>query len=198
MSLDARLQLEWQEATSGFVLPPVEEVLARAGTEQASRTAVTAELDELRVALAELIAKLERGDVERLATRAWTVFDVLAHLASWSRQTRVEAERLARDETFDERIPFGTTGPHAWNQVEVDRRRDRSLVELLQEVAEEHDRLTELFARLTDDEVHRVRELPRTLGDPPRSWAMPLTSMVLMTCWHGRMHLARVRALLLE
>jgi hypothetical protein len=196
MTFDARLQEEWHHAMMAAEVRPVEHIIAAAGTEHASRVAVAAELDDLRMTVEELIVALGDGEASRLATRAWTVVDVLAHLASWSRQTRVEAEGLAANETFADTIPFGTSGPHVWNQRAVDERRGKRPLELLDEVVTEHDRLTDLFARLSDTAVHRVRALPRTLGDPPTPWMMPLTSMVLMTCWHGRMHLARIRTLL--
>ena len=135
---DARLVAEWQDTSRSAVVPSPSEVMARGGPDHASRTAVIAELEEVRVLVEEVVESLDADRATRLATRLWTVLDVLAHVASWAHETRVEAERLLSDQSFDEMIHFGVNGPHVWNQREVDARRGHTPAQLLAEIDVEH------------------------------------------------------------
>jgi hypothetical protein len=187
--LDTRLAAEWRLAVSAAAPPAI--TAAAAEPSRASRTAIAAELEDVRLSVEESRGVIERAQ-SRLATRRWSVRDVAAHLASWSWRTRVEAERLITGEPFDEIIPFGVDGPHAWNQREVDARRSRSLAELFDEIDAEHVRLTDLVAGMSDDQASRLVTLPRTIGDPAVPWLLTIGAMILMSCWHARLHLRRI------
>jgi hypothetical protein len=125
------------------------------------------------------------------------VRDVLAHLASWARQARIETERLLTRQPFSFNIHFEPVGgPRAWNQREVDARRDWPLADLFAEIETEHDRLIALVVEMPDEAAQQVVELPRTSGEPPRPWRMPLAAMLIMSGWHERLHLARIDEIL--
>jgi hypothetical protein len=191
-TVGARLAEEWRQTTA--VAAPV--VMAPASAERVTRTVVVAELQDVQQAVRWLRQAAEESWNRRLATSRWSIVDVVAHLASWAWRTRVEAEALVAGRRLDEIVHFGHDGPHAWNQREVERRRQSSLDELVDEIDGEHERLIELVASVSDVDADRVVELPRTIGEPMRSWHMSLAAMILMTCWHSRLHLNRVRQLL--
>jgi hypothetical protein len=193
---DARLVAEWQDTSRSAVVPWPSEVMAHGGPDHASRTAVIAELEEVRVLVEEVVESLDPDRAMRLATRLWTVLDVLAHLASWARQTRVEVEQLLSDQSFDEMIHFGVNGPHVWNQREVDARREHTPAQLLAEIDAEHQRLIELITGIPETEMRRVVDLPRTIGELRTAWRMPLSAMIVMTCWHARGHLRGIKKLI--
>jgi hypothetical protein len=193
---DARLVAEWQDTSRSAVVPSPSEVMARGGPDHASRTAVIAELEEVRVLVEEVVESLDADRAMRLATRLWTVLDVLAHVASWAHQTRVEVERLLSDQSFDEIIHFGVNGPHVWNQREVDARRGHTPAQLLAEIDVEHEQLIELMVGITEQEMRRVVDLPRTIGELRTPWRMPLSAMIVMTCWHARGHLRGVKEMI--
>lgn len=195
-TFEGRLNAEWHETISAADVPAASDLAERAGAERASRRAVVVELEEVRILVEEVISSLDQARSLRLATRQWTVFDVLAHLASWARETRVEVERLLAGQSFDEVIHFGLDGPHAWNQREVDARRNRAPAQLLAEIEAETERLIELLTDMQEEDVWRQIDLPRTIGEPAAPWRMPLSSMIVMTCWHARGHLGRLERLL--
>jgi hypothetical protein len=191
-TLDMRLAAEWQDVVLAAPVPPAQEIVMQASPEQASRSAIIAELEDVRLTVKELAGLVDESKARRLATRRWKVRDVVAHLASWARRTRIETERLIAREPFDEIIDFGTSGPHVWNQQQVDQRRQQSVADLVAEIEQEHERLIDLVASLPDREVRRGVDLPRTIGEPPVPWHMPLGSMIVMSCWHARLHLGRL------
>ena len=193
---DARLVTEWQDTSRSAVVPSPSEVMAHGGPDHASRTAVIAELEEVRLLVEEVVESLDTVRAKRLATRLWTVLDVLAHVASWAHQTRVEVERLLSDQSFDEMIHFGVNGPHVWNQREVDARRGHTPAQLLAEIDVEHEQLIELMVGITEQEMRRVVDLPRTIGELRTPWRMPLSAMIVMTCWHARGHLRGIKKLI--
>ena len=197
-AISARLTAEWADSMNRAAVPPASAIMAQAGPERASRAALLAEIEDVQLSVEELGLALDETSAARLATRRWSVQDVLAHLASWTRQTCMEIERLRDGQPFDETIPFGLDGPHAWNQRHVDEWSGRPLAALLAEIAAGHRRLLVLVADIPEEDVHRMVDLPRTIGEPAQPWRMPMSSMILMTCWHARLHLTRIDRLMRE
>jgi hypothetical protein len=191
-AIGARLTAEWADSMNRAAVPPVSAIVAQAGLERASRAALLAEIEDVQLSVEDLGVSLDETSAARLATRRWSVRDVLAHLASWTRQTCVEIERLRNGQPFDETIHFGLDGPHAWNQRHVDERNGRPLPALLAEIDAGHERLIALVVEMPEADVHRIVDLPRTIGEPAQPWRMPMSSMILMTCWHARLHLRRL------
>jgi hypothetical protein len=195
-ALVARLSADWA-ALLATETPDARAVAARSEHEHASRAAAIAEIEDLRLSLEELAEWLASGGEARLVTRRWNVRDAIAHLASWAWETRIEVERLLRREPFDYVIHFEREGgPVAWNQQEIDARRGRTLAQLFAELDEEHERIIEMLVMAPDEDLHATVELPRTSGEPAAAWRMPLVSVVVMTCWHARLHLRRIEDVL--
>jgi hypothetical protein len=187
-TLQTRVAAEWEALLlAGFRMP------VAAGVSRPSRIEVIAELEELRLFFGTLRGSLDETACATLVTTRWTVRDVLAHLASWAKQTRVELDRIAASEPFDETIDFGPGGPHAWNQREVDARRAVTLDELFDELDVETLRTIEYVVSAPDDVIDGIVELPRTMGDPPQPWRFPLGYTLVKMCWHTRYHLKRLR-----
>ena len=195
-AIGARLTTEWTDSMNRAAVPPASAIVAQAGPERASRAALLAEIEDVRLTVEDLGVSLDETGAARLATRRWSVRDVLAHLASWTRQTCVEIERLRDEQAFDETIDFGLDGPHAWNQRHVDERSGRPLATLLAELDADHERLLALVVAMPEADVHRVVDLPRTIGEPAQPWRMPMSAMILMTCRHARLHLNRIDRLM--
>lgn len=168
--------------------------ISMAAAEPASRVALLAELEDLRLLFIELREECASpaAKTARL-TSHWTALDVVAHLASWAAETRREAEALLAGDRLDYAIHFEREGgPRAWNQREVDARATRGLSELVEELVSETDRLADLVLAAPQTTLEQLVELPRTSGDPPQRWRMPFASMVGASCWHARLHLRKL------
>jgi hypothetical protein len=194
VDIEARARAELESAASHAVLPPVGAILAAAQPQQASPTAVIAEIKDLRITLEQLRASIERTGVAELrVTTLWTVRDVVAHLASWAAETRREAEHILAGRAFDYTIHFEAAGgPRSWNQREVEQRAGKTLDELFDELDDEHQRLIELVFRTAHERLTVEADLPRTSGEPPRAWHMSVGAMIVAGAWHTRLHIARI------
>jgi hypothetical protein len=170
------------------------EVMEAAAPERTSRVALLAELEDLRLTFQDLRHALASPEAKTAGvTGRWTALDVVAHLASWAVETRREMERLLARIPFDYAIHFEAEGgPRAWNQREVDDRAELGLSELVDELNTETERLVDLVLNAPAAALEEVVELPRTSGEPPQRWRMPLGAMVLGSCWHARLHLRRL------
>ena len=166
-------------------------ILAAAAPAGASRVAVLAELEELQLVYHDLRAALASPEAKSAqVTGRWSALDVVAHLASWAAETRREVEGLLARRRFDYVIHFEADGgPRAWNQREVEARAELGLSELVDELSAETERLAVLIVAAPQAALEDVVELPRTAGEPPQPWVMPLAAMVLASCWHARLHL---------
>lgn len=198
--LHDRLIGEWQQAATSMPRVTAAQVAERAAPEHASRVAVLAELEDLHLSFVELHELMRSRPVAGVrATSRCDVRDVVAHLASWAMETRREAETLLAGGGFDYTIHFEREGgPRAWNQREVDARARRTPAELFDELDRETMRTMELMIEASDEAFRAVAALPRTSGDPAEPWRMPLGAMVLMSCWHARLHLRPLEQLLRE
>jgi hypothetical protein len=169
-------------------------LMEAAAPERASRVALLAELEDLRLAFQDLRHALAAPEAKMARiTGQWNALDVVAHLASWAAETRREMERLLARTPFDYTIHFEEEGgPRTWNQRQVDDRAEFGLSELVDELNTETERLADLVLNAPLSSLEEVVELPRTAGQPPQRWRMPLGAMVLGSCWHARLHLRRL------
>jgi hypothetical protein len=169
-------------------------MMEAAAPERASRVALLAEVEDLRLLFQDLRFALASPDAKTTRiTGKWHALDVVAHLASWAAETRREMERLLARTPFDYTIHFEAEGgPRAWNQREVDDRAELGLSELVDELNVETERLAELVLNAPGPMLDEVVELPRTSGEPPQRWRIPLGAMVLASCWHARLHLRQL------
>ena len=185
--IEAALARELQEATGPL---PVDGVTMAALADRPSRVALLAELEDQRLLFVDLRAHVTASGAAALATSRWTVLHLVAHLASWQKETRAEVERILAGGAFDYDIHFHREGgPVEWNQREVDARGPLGAAEIFAEIDAETARIAELVESAPADALASIVELPRTSGDPPQRWRMPLGAMVAASCWHARLHL---------
>jgi hypothetical protein len=164
-----------------------------------TRPVLWAELEDVRLAFAELHAALdEESKVDAPATTLWSVKDVVAHLASWATEFKRQIETVAARATFDYLITFTPrVGPTEWNARELDRRRAMSLDDRFRELDAATARIQELALSLPDDLLFTAAELPQTPdGRPESRWRTRLADLMLMKCWHDRYHLDRLQEVL--
>ena len=172
----------------------LDDIVGAATQEMASRRAAIVELDDVRLSLKELGARLESsGGTDELATSRWTVRQVIAHLASWAARTRIELESLVEGTDLPEPIHFERDGgPREWNQRAVDERDGRTLASLVEEFDVETAQTADIVARMPNELLRQVAVLPRTSGTRAVAWRMPIATLVIGTCWHVRYHLTRL------
>jgi hypothetical protein len=198
--IGARLELEWRsllEATFAPKRGPLD--FAPGRRIPVSRVALLAQLEEVREEWRALRGAVDEEMATRFANAAWTLKDLLAHLASWAREFRSEIATVARKESFDYAIPFAmsTLGPNQWNEREVDARRDRSLEEIFREFDEETESLQELVIDIEEPILYRAAPFPLAPSGDPKE-RLPITPAFLISgkCLHDRYHLAQIRRLL--
>ena len=195
---ETQLVDEWAALVTDRRQPPVAHIATASAPDRASRIALVAELEDLRRETREMGQLIDSNDAAGvLATSRWSVVDVLAHLASWARQTRIEFETLLGGGHFDYAIHFEREGgPRSWNQREVDARAGRGLSDVVEEIETETERLTAAILDAPEGAFATVVELPRTSGDPPEPWRMPISAVVAMSCWHARLHLTALQRIM--
>src|SRR5262245_22769563 len=185
---------------AGEPAPDLPAAIAAARGEAVTRVVVWAELEDVRLAAAELHAAIDDDDARAglQATGRWSVKDVLGHLAAWATEFRHEIETIARGEPFGYSITFTPRiGPTQWNERERDRRRDASLDTIFREFDAETLRLQDLAMSLPDEVLFAVAELPQTPdGTAANRWHRRPADLMLMKCWHDRYHLDRLRGIL--
>ncbi|MFQ5695622.1 MAG: DinB family protein [Terriglobia bacterium] len=156
-----------------------------------------AELEDVRLGWRELRGRPEVGKLAgRFVTAAWTLKDLLAHVASWATEFRHEVETVARGEGFDYAIPYVLTevGPTEWNHAEVDKRRAKSLEELFEELETQTLALEDAALGLPPATLWRETDFPfAPSGDPKALWRGALSQVILMKCFHDRHHLGRLQ-----
>jgi hypothetical protein len=184
---------EWLAFVAGQA-PPAE---APRTTWRPSRAALFAELEDARLGWAELSADRDiAAQGGAFITPAWTLADVVAHVASWAAEFRREAEVIARDDAFDYTILHVPTrkGPTEWNEREIDERRAAALPDLFGEIDRETERLIDLVLTLPDDRLYGEQDMPYSpSGDPAVRWRGSLARVLQMKAFHDRHHLRRIR-----
>lgn len=198
--IGARLELEWRAlleaiAASGrspLDLPPERRVAV-------SRVALLAQLEEVRDEWKSLQGLIDEELGSRFANAAWTLKDLLAHLASWAREFGSEIETVSRNERFDYAIPFAMSilGPNQWNEREVLARKERTLDEVFREFDEETARLQDLVIEMEEPVLYQPAPFPLApSGNPEERLPVPPAFLVSGKCLHDRYHFAQIRKLL--
>jgi len=197
--IGARLELEWRSleaiadpGRSPLDLPPDRRMAV-------SRVALLAQLEEVREEWKSLQGLIDEGMSGRFANAAWTLKDLLAHLASWAREFGSEVATVAREERFDYAIPFAMSilGPNQWNEREVQARRERTLEEIFREFDEETNRLQDLVVEIDEPVLYQPAPFPLApSGNPQERLPVPPAFLVSGKCLHDRYHFAQIRKLL--
>jgi hypothetical protein len=198
--IGARLELEWRSLLEAMSTPerspldlPPDRRLAL------SRVALLAQLEEVREEWSSLQGLIDEETGARFANAAWTLKDLLAHLASWAREFGSEIATVSRNEGFDYAIPFAMSilGPNQWNEREVQARRERTLEEIFREFDEETERLQDLVIEMEDPVLYRPAPFPLApSGNPTERLPVPPAFLVSGKCLHDRYHFAQIRKLL--
>jgi len=160
------------------------------------KTALFAQLEEVRVDWRELRAAIRPEEVSRYVNAAWTLKDLIAHMASWATEFRHEVETALRGGRFDYAIPYAMTvmGPKQWNEDTVEARRARPIDELLEEFETQTVRLQEILLEMSERDLMELRELPLApTGDPNATWRGPSAFIIAAKCEHDRHHIAQIR-----
>jgi hypothetical protein len=198
--IGARLEIEWRSLLeamharerSPLDLPPERRVAV-------SRVALLADLEEVREEWRALRSLVDEEMGARFANAAWTLKDLLAHLASWAREFGSEIAIVARKETFDYAIPFAMSvlGPNQWNEREVQLRKTRTLEEIFSEFDEETLRLQDLVLEMEEPALYQPAPFPLApSGNPQERMPVPPALLVSGKCLHDRHHFAQIRKLL--
>jgi hypothetical protein len=161
-----------------------------------SPVALFAQLEEVRQEWLELRATIRPGDDERYVNAAWTLKDMLAHVASWAKEFRHEVETVVHGGSFDYAIPYVMTvmGPNEWNQQQVRARDSQSLDASFDELDAETVRLQELLFEMSKEQLYAPAAFPLApSGDPSATWKGPSAFIVAAKCEHDRHHIAQLK-----
>ncbi len=161
-----------------------------------SSVALFAQLEEVREDWRALTSDMSADELSRFINGAWTLKELLAHVASWAHEFRHEVETVFRGGELDYAIPFVMTvmGPNAWNEKEVQARHERSFEEIVQEFDQETARLQELLFEMSEHDLYGLSEFPLApSGDPKARWKGPSAVIIHGKCAHDRHHLAQIR-----
>lgn len=151
----------------------------------------------------ELWKQLRREPLEELAERyangAWTLKDLLGHLASWAHEFRREVETVTRGEIFDYVIPFALSvvGPNEWNNRQAEALRAAPLAEILSSFEADTRWLQDQVLALPEPALYGEARFPLSpSGDPTALFKGPIAFLVLGKCQHDLHHLGQIRELL--
>ena len=198
--IGARLELEWRSLLEAIAAParsPLD--LAPERRVAVSRVALLAQLEEVREEWRALQGLVDEEMGARFANAAWTLKDLLAHLASWAREFGSEIATVSRKESFDYAIPFAMSvlGPNQWNEREVQLRKERTLEEIFGEFDEETARLQDLVIEMEEPVLYQPAPFPLApSGNPQERMPVPPALLVSGKCLHDRYHFAQIRKLL--
>jgi uncharacterized damage-inducible protein DinB len=155
-----------------------------------------AELEEVLLLWRELRAQPLERHARRFVNAAWTLQDLLAHLASWAGEFRREVDTLAEGREIDYAIPFALSviGPNEWNEAEVERRKALSLADVLDQFEEETRRLQDVVLTLSPAQILETATLPAAPGGHPESRIKGNIAIVVSgKCTHDRYHIGQIR-----
>ncbi len=163
-----------------------------------SPTAIYAQLEDVLQAMAEMRPAIERH-ADRFVTGAWTLKDLVGHLASWAAEFRQEVQTAAGGGSFDYVIPFALNviGPNEWNARAALRQRPLPLADLLQQFERETRRLQDLVLELPPPALYGEATFPLApSGDPGQLVRGSIAIIALGKCSHDLHHLGRIREFL--
>jgi hypothetical protein len=155
-----------------------------------------AELEEVLLLWRDLRAMPLRRHARHFVNAAWTLQDLLAHLASWAGEFRREVETIAAGRELDYAIPFALSiiGPNEWNQTEVESKRNLTLAQVLDQFEEETRRLQDIVVGLSPAEILRPSTLPAApSGNPAERVRGNVAIVVSGKCMHDRYHIGAIR-----
>jgi hypothetical protein len=161
-----------------------------------SPAALFAQLEEVLLAWRELREAPLEAYQDRYVNAAWTLKDLLGHLASWAGEFRRQVETVAEGRDFDYVIPYALSviGPNEWNARAAEGQRPRRLAEVLDEFETETRRLQDLVLALPDTRLYAEAAFPAApSGDPAARWRGNVAQLVLGKCEHDRYHLGPIR-----
>lgn len=161
-----------------------------------SPTALYAQLEEVLYSWRDLGAgRLQRAQ-GRYVNGAWTLKDLLGHLASWATEFRREVETVAAGGSFDYAIPFALSviGPNEWNARAAETRRPQTLGAIRAAFETETRRLQELVLELPPAVLYGPADFPLApTGDPSVPFRGNVAQIVLGKCEHDSYHLGQIR-----
>ena len=212
--IDAALETERQRRHHGMLLQYVETIdaglqnnwhglLQQMSARVPSTLQIRVRPQTLSIELEDLLAEwreLWNSDWfvparDRRVTSEWTLQDVIAHVASWSMEMRIQAEMVAKGLEVPYRILFEKSGgPRSWNAEQVELRRGQALKTLTSEVEGETARLQNLLFEVERPILFVERPIgiafAAAAGEP---WIKSIAGIVEMRCFHDRWHTHRIR-----
>jgi uncharacterized damage-inducible protein DinB len=157
--------------------------------------ALFAQLEEVLALWAELRSKRLDRYADRFVNSAWTLKDLLGHLASWAAEFRSQVDTMARGGGFDYAIPYALSviGPNAWNAQAAERQRGASLAAILDQFEEETGRLQDLVLAVPEARLYAPLASPLApSGDPEATIQASIAQIVLGKCTHDGYHLGQI------
>jgi len=131
---------------------------------------------------------------DRHVTSEWTLQDVIAHVASWSKEMRVQSEMLAKGLNVPYRILFEKLGgPRSWNAEQVGLRREQTLKSSIAEVERETAQLQDLLLKVGQPILFAERTIGIASSAAGEPWVKSIAGIVEMRCLHDRLHIHRIR-----
>jgi hypothetical protein len=156
-----------------------------------------AELEDNKAQWDEFLKMIVLNDYsEHFITPNWTVKDMVAHMASWAAEVCHQVKVIIGGEALDYAIPYALSviGPNQWNQVEIEKRRRRSLDKVLRELEDETVSLQDIVLELPEESLNSDRLFALAPnGDTSTRWKGSISQIVLLKCSHERHHLERFR-----
>ena len=202
--LEELLVNEWRELLASLEdaleVAPSPVALPAARRMPLSPTALFAQLEEVREEWRALRAAIQPDDVERYVNAAWTLKDLVAHVASWAKEFRHEVEMVFHGGSFNYAIPYVMTvvGPNEWNEEQVRERATQSLDVSFEELDTETLRMQELLFEMSEQDLYAPATFPLApSGDPAAKWKGPSAVIIAGKCEHDRHHIGQLRKRLL-
>lgn len=161
-----------------------------------SPIALFAQLEDVREEWLELRSAIRPDDARRYVNAAWTLRDLVAHVASWAQEFRREIETVLNGGSFDYAIPYALTvmGPNDFNQTQLEARASQSIDESFDELDRETSRLQTLLLEMSDQQLYTPATFPLApSGDPAARWTGPSAAIIAGKCEHDRHHIAQLK-----
>jgi hypothetical protein len=194
--LEEILENEWRAVVDAVDDVPSPLALPASRRMPFSPIALFAQLEEVRVAWHELRDGVRSGDADRYVNAAWTLKDLVAHVASWAKEFRYEIETVVRGGSFDYAIPYvmNVMGPNEWNEEQVRARDTQSLDASFDELDAETVRLQSLLSEMSEKDLYGPATFPLApSGDPDAKWQGPSAAIIAAKCVHDRHHIRQLK-----